>query len=896
MSFRRWRHIVPLRIRSLLRRASVEAELDEELRGHFERLVEANVRAGHASAEARHAARRAMVDAEATKDSIRDARRVGVIEDSIRDVRYAARVLRKSPMFTVVAALTLALGIGATATMFSVVDAVVLRPLPFDNPDQLVRVYSTRAGVADGGPSILDVRDVAAQSRAFQHLVGYDEWRKNVAVGGSSQPEQMIVGLVPGEFFQALGVTPILGRTFAEREEVFGNNFVAAISRRLWRQGFGGSPDVLGKTIRINDETYTVVAVMPDAIPDWLTVRGLPIDVWTPPYEPPATSSPAMQRRQRGEFTIGRLRDGISLDQARTEVARIGARLAATYVEDRPYGLTVAPLVDSRVGKLRPLLTILAAAVVLVLLIACANLASLLLARNTARRRELLLRTTLGAGRARIARQLLMETLTLSTLGGVGGVLLSAAGCAVVARWHPPAMPQLVDLSADRRVLAFGLVISLLTGLLFGLGPAWSTSRVDVASALRGGGRTGTGTREQQRVRSALVIAETALSVMLISSTALLTQTVVHLRQVELGFDVNPLVKGHVYVPPARYSGTALTRFADTFGDAIRTLPGVRSATVVTGYPPTADRWLQRFSIEGRPPVRAGDDPTTFFTNADDAYLRAYGIPLVRGREFAPTDLPDGPAVAIVNEAFVRRYLGNENGLGLRVHLENPIQPVATSRAITIVGVFRDVVNDGLGAPIQPQVIGLYRQLPEFNSEFKDIVVRAKGDPMTLVPSMQRVLRDMDPDIPLAEVASFGEVVASAVGGLAYATLLLGSFAVLGLVLAAVGMYGVVAYTVAQRTSEIGVRMAIGATPASVLSLVVSRGVTLGAIGAALGIAGSALASRVVGGQLFGVSALDPLTLAGTALTLVAVAATASLIPALRATRIDPVRALRSDG
>ena len=894
MSIERWISTIPLRLRSIFRRSTVEAELDEELRGHLERLTAENVRLGLSPTDALHAARRTMHGMEQAKEECRDARRVNAIDEIARDLRYAARILRKSPTFTIVATLTLALGVGINATMFSIVDAVVLRALPFDEPSQLVRIFATKGGAIVGGPSALDVRDVARMAHSFERVVAYDEWRKNVSiVGGSGQPEQMIVGLAPKEYFETLRVAPMFGRMFTDDENRFGNHYVAAISNRLWQDRFGGARDVIGRMVRINDEPYTIVAVMPDAIPTWLGARGIPIMIWTP-FAPTATMWSEASRRNRDFMAIARLRPGVTVDQAREEVSRLGTQLAATFPVDRPFGLTVVPLADTRIGALRPILVILGGAVALVLMIACANLANLLFARNATRQRELLLRTALGAGRGRLVRQLLVETLVVAALGGAAGLALSVAGCAAVARWHPAAFPQLTDLAVNGRVLAFALVVSLVTGLGFGVGPAWSTSRIDLATALRSGGRTATSA--QSRARSTLVIAETALALMLVVATALLAQSVMHLQRQDLGFPIDHLLKAHVYLPPARYpDSTSLTRFADQFGAALRRLPGVRGATVVTGYPPVNARWVRPLSIEGEPPMRAEDAPTTFIGVGDEWYFRTLGIPLLRGRDFASSDAAGDPPVGIVNETFARQFFPRGDVLGRRVRLGFGEDSRPAPRPITIVGVFRDAKNDGLASPPRAHLIGLYRQLPEFNIEFKDIVVRSSGDPHALAAPMRATLAAMDPDMPLAEVATMEEVVASAAGGLAYVAYLLASFAALGLSLAAIGIYGVVAYGVTQRTAEIGVRMAIGATPSGVLWFVVRRGLALGLIGATVGIVGSIGTSRVIAHQMFGISAVDPMTFSATGLSLVLVASLASLIPAWRATRIDPVRALRGE-
>ncbi len=882
------------RWRAAFHRGDLDREIDEELRHYADLDRRHEARAVH-----RHAGRPGQrpVNPMYLREELRRMSRVRTtLDHAAQDARYAARTLRKTPAFAIVAVLTLALGVGANATIFGIVDAVALRPLPFPEPGQLVRFFSTRNGVAVGSPSEWDVQEIAREARSFQHLVPYDEWPKTVRVAGTaSLPEDMLIGLVSTDYFTTLGVTPLIGRLFAPEEERPGHNYVAVISRGLWRQRFGASPTVLGATMEINDEPYTIIGVVPDLDIAWLSPRGLAARIWTP-WALPAVAPPGAWRGATGNDAIARLRPGVSLDQARAEVSQFAARLGRTYPSDAPYGITVTPLAQSHVGALGPLLGVLGGAVAMVLLIACANLASLLHARNAARQREMLVRTALGASRGRLVRQLLVETGLLGGAGGALGFLLAIAGCAAVSRWHPSKFPQLAGLSVNTTVLGFALAVSLAAAAIFGIWPAWSTSRIEIAERLRAGGRTGTISREQRRVRSALVVAEVALALVLAASTALLTQSVAHLTQQDLGFDADHLFKAKLYIPPVRYRDpAAVARFADELGNRLRELPGVEAATVTMGYPPAAARWLQAVSIEGQAADRLADRPTAFFTVADDSYLRTYGTRLVRGRDFRSTDAAGGPAVAIVSESFVRQDMPNRDPLGARIELSNPIVAVNKPTPITIVGVFQDVRNDGLNQPPRPQIVGLYRQLPEFSSNFKILMVRTTGAPAALAAPVERIVRTMDPDIALGEVATMQDVVAAAAGGTAYAAVLVGAFAVLGLVLAAIGTYGVVSYTVAQRSNEIGIRTALGAGPANIVRMVVGSGCALGLGGAVLGLLGSSAAARVLAGQVYGVSATDPVTLIASASGLLLVTAIASTVPALRALRIDPATALHTD-
>lgn len=888
-------------LRATLGRRAAEREMHEEMSAHLARAAQRFVARGMPPESAELAARREFGNLGVIQEESRDARGGRLVEEIAQDVRYALRVLRKAPTFAVVATLTLALGVGVNATMFVVLNSVVLAPLPFRDPGQLVRIFATKNGAIAGGPSIIDVRDVARAAKSFSSVVAYDQWRKNVSgFGASSQAEQQVVGLVPPEFFTTLGIAPIIGRLFTAEENGSGNHYVAAIDRRLWRDRFAGAPDVLGKSILINDEPYTIVAVMPDSLPGWLQPAGFDTKIWTPLAAMAPDVFAEGSRGDRDFTSIARLRPGVTVEQARTEITELGARLAATYPVDRNFGLTLAPLADTRVGPLRDVLAILVGAALLVLLTACANLANLLMARNSARSRELLLRSALGAGRSRLFRQLLVETLVLATIGGVVGLGASLAGSALISRWHPEAFPQLAGIAVGGRLLAFAAAISLLTGLAFGVGPSLVTSRVDLAARLRDGGRAVAGGRS--RARSALAAAQLALSLALVATTALMVQSVSHLQRQDLGLRIDHALKAHVYLPPVRYeSPAALTRFADEFGASVRALPGIESATIMTGYPPTSQRWARRVEVDGAPPRTTGDQSMALLGVGDEWYLRTLGIPLLRGRDLSSADAVDAPPVAIVNETFERRFSRGAPILGKQIHMavgavNRPAgTPMSVPPPITIVGVFRDAKNDGLRSPPQPQFVTLYRQLPEFNIEFKDLVVRTRGEPLAMTTAIHRVLTGLDPDMPLAEVATLEEVVSRASGGLSYTTTLLAAFALLGLTLATVGVFGVVTYDISQRTAEIGVRMAIGASPAEILWLVLREGAVLGAIGAVVGTVATVAASRLIGGQVFGISALDPTTFGVTATTLILVALCATLVPAVRAVRIDAVRALRGE-
>jgi putative ABC transport system permease protein len=714
---------------------------------------------------------------------------------------------------------------------------------------------------------------------------------------------------VPGSYFDLLGVRPILGRVFTPAEGEYGKHYVAAISERFWRSRFGSDPNVLGGTLRINGETYSIVAVMPDVIPGWMDQVSAPIAIWTPFAFSDIWSEES--RGARGYSSLGRLKPGVSYEQGRAELAALAVRLAADHPADRGIGATIEPLAETRAGPIRPILETLSGAVGTVLLIACANLASLLLARNSSRHREFAVRVALGAGRGRLLRQLLLETLVLALAGGLAGLgvfaLARAALRQMAASGSLPytsqsnALAQFLTAAPSIRVLLFTLAISILTAIVSGVAPAFRGSDISTADALREGGRGGTSGAGRQKFRRALVMAEVALSLVLVCAAGLLVQTVIRLQRRNPGFRADHLLIAHVYIPPARYpDSAAIARFCDAFARRVSGLPGVLGATVATGYPPMVG-WKQMFTIDGRPASRTEDVPLARFVGADERYLRTLSISLVRGRDLAESDTAESSPVAVVNEAFVRRYFPDRNPIGQQIHPGPPPGVVAvpledfggSSRPITIVGVTRDFMNDGLALPPQPQIFALFRQLPDLNFGFKDIVVRTAANPVGMAPAIARELRSLDSDMPLGEVRSMANHMSNQTADTGFTTMLLSLFAGLGIVLAAIGVYGTIAYLVAQRTQEFGVRVALGASAADILRLVLGYGLSIGVAGVVLGLAGAMLVGRLLAPLLFGISAADPLTIGGAAVLLVLVIVTASAVPARRALRVDPVQALR---
>ncbi len=902
--WQRLRHRFRARLAPLLGRAAREIDLRRELDAHLELEAEELRESGAAPDEARYAARRALGNSALVAEDVRESWGRLWLEKFLRDVRYGVRSLRKSPGFTAVAVLTLALGIGANTAIFSVMNALILEPLPFPAADRLVRILSTKNGALilgyayPGGPSGPDLQDFARSSHTFDKVILYDMWRKNVSFADAAiEPEQMNIGLVPPGYFEILEIAPLMGRPFTD-EEARGSRpaYVAAISARLWRSRFAGDKSILNRKILINDEPYAIVAVMSDIIPDWME-RGAP-EVWTPVSFTEGLSE--SDRAGRGFTVLARMKPGVSLKQAQADLSTIAANLAATHPVDEGVGVIVRRLIDTRVGPMRPMLFLLMGAVALILLIACVNLANLLLARNSARHHELALRAALGSGRRGLIRLLLAETLVLSLAGGATGLLLAYVGLASLARIHPADLPQLAAISLDARVLAFTFAISLITSLLFGLAPALTDARLNLAEALKQGGRSGTPGRSNQRMRNVLVVTEMAMSLMLLVSAGLLVQSIMRLERQSLGVRAEDLVKGHIYLAPVRYANPeAITRFCDQFGSRVRAVPGVLDASITTLFPPY-NGWSQMLGIAGNTATRIQDIPQAQFGVTDSHFLATTGVPLLRGRDFSDSDTATTAPVALISRELQRRYFSTQDPLGQKIHIGPPLflqMPIGANTSdasdVTVIGVIGDIRNVGLALPPEPQIVVLYSQHPLVNYGFKDLLVRTSGDAQFALPEIRRQLHKMDSDMPLAEVQTMDDLVAKQIGSQRFTTVLLASFALAGLALAVVGIYGVMSYLVARRTQEFGVRVALGANSANILALVVRQGMSMALVGAALGLFGAYAARQLTSGLLFGVSPADPLTFCAAAGFLLAIAAIACAIPGARVMRIDPASILR---
>jgi putative ABC transport system permease protein len=878
-----------------------DEELERELQSDLELEEEEQRENGLPAEEARYAARRAFGNPTLIREQTREAWGWMALERLLQDLRYALRQMRRSPGFAAVVVLVLALAIGANAAVFSVLNAVLLRPLEFPNANRLVQVTSVKDGkpVGMSGP---DLRDFVTQSHTFEKMAIYDQWPKNVSTSPRGDDvAEVLVGLATPEFFEALGVQPLLGRLFTAEEGLEGRNHVALIIEPFWRSHYQRDPKILGRTLIINDQPYTIIGVLPGTIPGWLHLAQAQLPVFEPFVPGPGVWS-EQSRGGRGNGSIGLLKPGVAVTEAQADLARIAQSLAETHPADHGVSVAIAPLATMRTGDLRPLLLLLTGAVGLILLIACSNLAALLLARNTARQREFAMRNALGAGRAALVRQVLTETLVLSLIGSAGGLALAWGATYTLRMTDPGKIPQLLALTLDWRVVLFTLAAGLGTCLFFGVAPALLSTRLDPVGVLKEGGRASSGA-SRQGFRKVLVTAQIALSLMLLVGAGLLIQTLERLQSQDLGFRIDHLMHGRLYLPPAQYATPqSIDEFCDRLTERLRALPGVRAVSITEVYPPS-DRWREMFSIEGRPVSRLEDIPSTIFGVVDANYLRTAGIALVRGRDFAESDGEKTLPVAIVNQAFVKKFFRDEDPIGRRIEVGAPRRLLAEDEwmgsqrvTVAIAGVMRDNRDQGLALPVAPQLIGLFRQMPRpVNSGFKDLLVRSDLAPEALEHSIEGQLHALDPRIPLSEVETMSEYLDDMMAAKRLTSIILASFAIVGLLLAVVGIYGVIAYLVAQRTQEIGIRLALGAPRSAVLWLVSSQGLRMALVGVAIGLMGTVMAARSLASLLYGISALDPVTLGAASAVLIAIVLAACALPARRAARIDPMRALRSE-
>jgi putative ABC transport system permease protein len=791
-----------------------------------------------------------------------------------QDLRYGARLLIKRPAFTLIAIITLALGIGANTAIFSVVNGVLLRPLPYPQPERLVTMRSNQ--------SVLDLDDIKARSQVFSAYGGVV--MQALDYTGEAEPLQVQSAMCNADLFAALGAQPVIGRVISLAEDVPGGERVVVLSYTFWQTHFGGDQSVLGKGIPLSGNSYTIIGVMSA---DFVMPRENP-DIWASVH----VANPVAAQARGVHFlrTYLRLQDGATMDQARAEMATVDQWLAATYPDQNKDRRTILfPLQERIVGDTSQPLLILFGAVGLVLLIACANFANLLLARAASRQQEIVIRAALGARRTRLVRQMLTESVMLAVMGGAVGSVLAMWGIDLLVALKPANLPRLSAIGIDGRVLLFTLGVSIVTGIVFGFVPAWNASKINVSEALKEGGRSSTASFARLRLRSLLVVAEIALALVLLIGAGLLIRSFSLLRSVDPGFKPAGLMTMRIELPEARYKEIAKQiQFRTRLLENLNAQPGVQAA-MVSELPLGGDRLNHNFMIAGRPPVAPADTPDVETRSISRDYFQTMKMPLLSGREFTTQDRAGVPMVCAVNESFVREFFPNENPISARVRWT--FGP--PDKWMTIVSVVGDIKHFGLERAEEPAIYTLYEQQDQPWKRWMSLAIRSDVEPGLLAKLVKDQVWAVDNQLPLTNVRTMTEVMARSINAQRFYMLLLAIFAAVALLLAAVGIYGVISYSVTQRTHEIGIRMALGASTSEVLRLVLGQGLRLAVVGVGIGLGGAIALTRVMASLLYGVSATDPLTFVIISALLTAVAALACYIPASRATKVDPMIALR---
>lgn len=799
----------------------------------------------------------------------------------LNDFRYALRQLIKAPSFTIVAVLTLALGIGACTAIFSVVNVVLLRPLDYPNPDRIMVIRETQLPqfpeFSVAPPNYLDWEK---QTKSYEYLAAYSSAALNLT--GEGEPQRLVGVKATAHYFDVMGVKPVLGRMLLPEEDAQGKNHVVVLSHPFWQRVFGGARDIVGRAIQLNGEPYNVVGIAPPGF-------GLAskVDVWTPmAFKPEETANDA----RGGHYinVVGRLKPGVTVAQARAELTLIADQLAKQYPDpQKGWGIFLMPMQDYLVRDVKPVLYTLLGAVGCVLLIACANLANLLLARATARHREISIRAALGAGRGRLVRQLLTESVVLAMCGGVTGILLARWGLDALLSLAPTSLPRITEIHLDSGVLVFSLALSVMTGLAFGIAPALLAARTDMNEALKQGTRGSTEGGIRGRLRSALVVVEVVLALVLLGGAGLLARSFIQLAHVDPGFNPENATLLRVSLPQRKYAQPEQqTAFANALLERVKTLPGVQAVGLTHSMPLVGD-YVLSFNIEGRPAIDPSDLPSTNYYAVTPDYFRAMGIRLVRGRIFTPQDDAKAPRVVIVNETMARQFFPNEDPIGKRINITN-----GPDTWREIVGIVGDIKQYGVDKATSAQSYEPFAQVP-FTS--LNVVIRTNGSPAAVLGSLRPAVYAVDKDQPVGTIRPLEEIMAESIARQRFAMLLLTVFSTVALVIAAVGIYGVMAYNVVQRTGEFGIRMALGAQQRDVLRLVLTQGGKLIGLGLVIGLVATLAASYAMRSILFNTSASDPVTLSAITVVLGAVAFVACFFPANRATKVNPIEALRTE-
>jgi putative ABC transport system permease protein len=887
-----WLRVLISRFAGLMRKRGFEKDLDEDVRTHIQMLTEENQRKGMTPEEARYAALRTFGGVEQAKEECRDAWGVRLFNELAQDIRYGLRQLRRNSGFTIVAVLTLALGIGANTAIFSVVNAVLLRPLPFHAPNQLVSVVSTRlrGNVADNA-SYPDFADWRTQNHVFSQMAAYDT--DNFTLTGQGEAMHIQGAVVSSDLFSLLGVKPALGRAFLPDEDKLpaaNGAFAIILSHHLWRERFGADPAVIGRTIEIDDRNFTVVGVMPTGFQ--FPIQGEPVDFWMTMaidfVTAPGMPSMAEQRGAHYLDVIARLKWHVSLAQAQAQMSTIVNRLNKQYPDIGARGVRVVSEIDQVAGPARAALLILLAAVGCVLLIACANVANLMLARGAARQKEMAVRGALGAQRGRMIRQLLTESILLALLGGALGAAFGLWGISGLVSLLPVDIPRLADVHINTAVLLFTAVVSLATGIVFGLAPAMRASRLAFMESLKEGWRGSSESLQSGRTRSFLVVADVAVAAMLLVGAGLLINSLMRLQGVDPGFNPEHVLTFKMDLPYVRYSGSRQTQFFQQAIERLDHLPGVRSASAVLPLPLDGNEVATVFTTAGKP-VAEANRPRTGYSWVEPGYFGTVGIPLIKGRDFTQSDNLKTNPVVIINQALAEQFFPRQDPIGKRIKpgIGNGYKAPPMRE---IVGVVGNVRQYGLAAAPGPEVYVPLAQSPLGSMNF---VLRTEVDPLSMVGAVRKEMAKMDKNLPFYGVQTFSQYFGRGFAQPQFLTLLLGLFAGLALTLASVGLYGLVSYSASQRTHEIGIRMALGAQKGDVLRMVVGQGIKLTLTGVAIGVIGALGLTRFLSSLLYGVRPTDPLTFTFVSLILIAVALLACYIPARRAAKVDPTVALR---
>jgi putative ABC transport system permease protein len=799
-----------------------------------------------------------------------------------QDLRYGVRMLVKSPSFTIVAVFALALGIGASSAIFTVVNSVLLRPLPFGEPDRIVWLWGKMAKGNRASVSVPDFLDYRSQNRTFEHLAALINVEQPFNLTGDAEPERISGVRVTANYFQALGVAPQLGRTFFSEEEQPGKEQVAVISHDLWKRRFAADPKVVGSTITLDNKNFTIVGILPRY--SQFPQRA---EIWTPVAFSPEKLPPRSAHFLR---PIGRLKQGVTIEQAQADIDAVAKRLEEQYPDSNTsWSALLVPMHEVIVGQVRPALLVLLCGVGFVLLIACANVANLQLARSVARQKEIAVRMAIGAGRWRIVRQLFTENLLLSASGGMLGILFTLWGIDLLVAMSPENIPRINEVSVDLRVLGFTLLLSLLTGLLFGLAPAIQASRPDLNETLKEGGRAMAGGLRSRRIRSMLVISEVTLSLVLLIGAGLMIKSFVRLLQVDPGFNTENVLTMQIALPASKYA--TKQQCAAYYQQALERIGGiaeVETAGLVSELPMSGQQNDIGFSIEGRPAQKPGERFGANCRLISSGYFATMGIPLLKGRYPDERDDRQGaaenPSVIIINEIMASRYFGSEDPIGKRLIIHGGRE----DHTFEIVGIVGNISHYSLGSQMASEMY-----IPIMQNNAMNLVVRTRTEPAMVRQAIKSSLLSIDKDQPVANIRTMEQVVSNSVAQPRFRTTILGVFAAAALILAAVGIYGVMAYSVTQRTHEIGIRMALGAQRRDVFRLVIGEAMKIALIGILFGLAGAFALTRLVESLLFGISSKDPVTYAGVSVLMIAVVLAASYFPARRAIKIDPMVALR---